>query len=153
VYVWRLTQQKHQETAFSGEGGLYASGRWSPKGLRVVYTASSLALATLELFVHLESDRIPLVAIRAEIPDNLPIESVNIDNLPKNWQEATAYPQLQPLGKQWLQNRSTAILQIPSAIVPVESNYLINPEHPDCLKIQLDPPVVYKLDHRLWKSA
>jgi RES domain-containing protein len=70
VQLWRLCKQKHQNTAFSGDGGLYAPGRWHPKGFPIIYTASSLALATLEVFVHTESDKIPLVAIRAFIPDD-----------------------------------------------------------------------------------
>jgi RES domain-containing protein len=153
MYVWRISKQQHQATAFSGEGGLYAPGRWHLQGWRVVYTASSLALATLEIFVHLESDRIPLVAIRAEIPDDIAIQEVEIEKLPERWQKISSYPQLQKIGKKWLQTCGTAILQVPSAIVPVEFNYLWNPEHPDCQRIRLEPSIVYKLDRRLWKKS
>lgn len=153
MYLWKISKRQHQATAFSGEGGLYASGRWHPQGWRVVYTASSLALATLEIFVHLESDRIPLVAIRAEIPNDIRIQAVKSEDLPEQWQQISSYPQLQEIGKKWLQTRSTAILQVPSAIVPVEFNYLINPQHPDCQRIKLEPPIVYKLDQRLWKKS
>ncbi len=152
MYVWRLCQQKHQNTAFSGEGGLYAAGRWHPKGYPIVYTAESLALASLEVFVHLESDRILLVAIRAEIPDNLAIKEIKQEDLPENWQDIADYPILQQMGKQWLQSQSTPVLKVPSAIVPVEFNYLLNPRHPD-LKINLDPPMVFKFDRRMWKSS
>lgn len=74
--VWRICKKKHQNTAFSGEGGLYAAGRWHPKGFRIIYTASSLALATLEIFVHTESDKIPLVAIQTFIPDDIVMEDL-----------------------------------------------------------------------------
>lgn len=100
MQVWGLCKQKHQDTTFSGEGGLYAAGRWHPKGFPIVYTASSLALATLEVFVHTESNPIPLVAIRAYLPDNLLIETVNTEDLPTNWQETSTYPLLQKIGKQ-----------------------------------------------------
>jgi RES domain-containing protein len=61
VYIWRICKQKHEPTAFSGDGGLYAPSRWMPQGFRVVYTAETLALATLELFAHTESSKIPLL--------------------------------------------------------------------------------------------
>lgn len=105
--VWRICKQKHRESAFSGVGGLYASGRWTPQGFRVVYTAESLALASLEVFVHTESDRIPLVAIRAFLPENTAMTEVDVSSLPADWQQETAYPRLQSIGRQWLQAQHT----------------------------------------------
>lgn len=151
LILWRICQEKHRNTAFSGVGGLYVSGRWHPKGYKVVYTAESLALATLEVFVHIESARIPLITIRAHIPKGVGIEKVNIQNLPSNWQEVDAYPKLQKIGENWLTNGNTPILKFPSAIVPVEFNYLINPEHRD-FKLNLEPPMSFKFDQRMWKS-
>lgn len=151
MHVWRICKQRHQKTAFSGEGGLYVSGRWTPQGYRVVYTAESLALATLEVFVHIESDRIPLIAIKAWISDDIEIEEVNINDLRNNWQEESAYPVLQEIGKKWLQQQRTPVLKVSSAIVPVEFNYLLNPLHP-ALKFTLEPPIVFKFDRRMWKS-
>jgi RES domain-containing protein len=149
MQVWRVCKQKHQDTAFSGDGGIYASGRWHPIGFQIVYTASSLALATLEVFVHTESNKIPLVEIRAYFSDDL--ETFDTQNLPQNWQEVGAYPQLQHIGKQWLQANQAPILKVPSSIVPVEFNYLLNPRHPD-LKLTLDPLMAFKFDRRMWKS-
>ena len=151
MYVWRICKRKHQDTAFSGEGGLYASGRWHPQGFRLVYTAESLALATLEIFVHIESNRLPLVAIRAWLPDELAIEEINQNDLPNNWQEVAAYPVLQQIGKDWLQSMRSPVLKVPSAIVPVEFNYILNPQHPD-LKVVTEPPQAFQFDHRMWKS-
>ena len=148
MIVWRICSRKYQETAFSGEGGLYASGRWHPQGLKIVYTAESLALASLEIFVHLESNNVPLVAIKAHIPD-VAIEKV--ERLPDNWQEVSAYPLLQKIGRDWLTSGETPILKVPSAIVPVEYNYLLNPQHPD-LQVILEPPVEFRFDRRMWKS-
>ena len=149
MYLWRICAAKYQDSAFSGLGGLYVSGRWHQRGNKIVYTAESLALATLEIFVHLESDRIPLVAIKACIEDKLAVEEVN--NLPLNWQESTTYPELQKIGTEWLKSGRTPVLKVPSAIVPVEFNYLLNPEHPD---LQLSPmsSMNYQLDRRLWKN-
>jgi RES domain-containing protein len=152
MYVWRICSAKHRATAFSGTGGLYTSGRWHPQGYQIVYTAESLALASLEIFVHLESDRLSLVAIRAWISDEIEIESVERDRLPDDWQETSTYPQLQQRGQDWLESLRSPILKVPSAIVPVEFNYLLNPLHPE-FQVLLDPPVHFKFDRRMWKSS
>ena len=149
--VWRICKQKHRDSAFSGVAGIYASGRWTPQGFRVVYTAESLALASLEVFVHTESDRIPLVAIRAFLPEDTAMTEVDVSSLPADWQQETAYPRLHSIGRKWLQEQHTAILKVPSAIIPVEFNYLLNPQHPD-LKLELDPPMEFKFDDRMWKA-
>jgi len=151
VHVWRICKQKHKDHAFSGEGGLYAPAHWTPQGFLVVYTAESLALASLEVFVHTESLKIPLVAIRAFFPDNTNIKAVDIDSLPTDWQQETAYPSLQNIGKQWLLSNQTPVLKVPSAIIPVEFNYILNPQHPD-LKLVLDPPMEFTFDNRMWKT-
>lgn len=150
MQVWRIGKQKHIDSAFSGTGGLYAPARWTPQGFKVVYTAESLALASLEVFVHTESSRIPLVAIRAFLPANIAMTVVDVSHLPENWQSMAAYPTLQNIGKQWLQKQETPVLKVPSAIIPVEFNYLLNPGHPD-LQFNLEPPLEFQFDERMWK--
>lgn len=151
MFVWRICAAKYQESAFSGIGGLYVSGRWHPQGFKIIYTAESLALASLEIFVHLESNDVSLIAIKAWLADNLQIETVKPEQLPSNWQDNSAYEKLQYIGVDWLTSRRTPILRVPSSIVPVEYNYLLNPEHPD-FKIDLEPPIEFKFDNRMWKS-
>ena len=151
MQVWRICKRKHLDSAFSGIGGLYAPARWTPQGFNVVYTAESLALASLVGFVHTESDRIPLVAIRAFLSDDIAMTVVDVDSLPENWQSIAAYSVLQKIGKQWLQKQETAVLKVPSSIVPVEFNYLLNPQHPD-LQVSLEPPLEFKFDDRMWKG-
>lgn len=151
MQVWRICKRKHQDSVFSGIGGLYAPGRWTPQGFLVVYTAESLALASLEVFVHTESDRIPLVAIRAFLPEDVAMSEVDVSSLPQDWQQPAAYPVLQNIGKRWLQEQQTPVLKVPSAIIPVEFNYLLNPQHPD-LQLTLDPPLQVKFDQRMWKA-
>ena len=149
--VWRICAARYKDTAFSGIGGLYVPGRWHTQGHKIVYTAQNLSLASLEVFVHLESDRLKLVAIEAKIPEKLKIEETKISALPDNWQDTKQYPLLQQLGRDWLLSQRTPILRVPSAIVPVEYNYLINPEHPD-FQLQIDKPIDFKFDRRMWKQ-
>lgn len=152
MQVWRVCKKKHKDTAFSGEGGLYAPARWTPQGFRAVYTAESLSLASLEVFVHTESNKIPLIAIRAILPEDIAIETVEPDSLPTDWQQEAAYPVLQNIGKQWLLSSRLPILKVPSAVIPIEFNYILNPQHPD-LKLMLDPPMKFKFDDRMWKAS
>jgi RES domain-containing protein len=150
MFVWRICALKYQSSAFSGVGGLYVPGRWHFQGHRVIYTAESLALASLEIFVHLESNLVPLVAIKAHLPTNLEVSEVKSHDLPLNWQDVASYSLLQKIGQDWLRSRQTPILKVPSAIVPVETNYLVNPEHPQ-FKVELEPPIRFKFDRRMWK--
>jgi RES domain-containing protein len=150
VRIWRITARKHIETVFSGMGGLYASGRWHPQGYKISYTSESLALASLEVFVHSESTDIPLACVNAIIPDTTPI--LEIVDLPSDWQEVSAYPILQEIGRKWLKAREYPILKVPSAIIPVEYNYLINPEHPD-LQLQTEQVIEFRFDRRMWKES
>jgi RES domain-containing protein len=152
MHVWRICAAKYQDSAFSGIGGLYVPGRWHTQGHKIVYTAESLTLASLEIFVHLESDRVPLVAIKANIPDGLEMEEIKIENMPILWQDPDSYSKLQKIGQSWLTSRRTPILKVPSAIVPVESNYLFNPAHPQ-FKVDLKPPIRFRFDQRMWKSS
>ena len=150
MQVWRICKRKHLDSAFSGIGGLYAQARWTPQGFKVVYTAESLALASLEVFVHTESDRIPLVAIRAFLPEDIAMTVVDVNSLPEDWQSMAAYPTLQNIGKQWLQKQVSPVLKVPSSIIPVEFNYLLNPQHPD-LQLTLEPALRFNFDNRMWK--
>ena len=148
--VWRICAASYRDTAFSGIGGLYVSGRWHTQGHKIVYTAENLSLASLEVFVHLESDRVKLVAIKAHIPE-LEIEEVDVRSLPNNWQDTKQYSYLQQIGRDWLLSRRTPILKVPSAIVPIEHNYLFNPEHSN-FELITEAAIEFKFDRRMWKE-
>ena len=146
--IWRICKEKHKETAFSGEGALYTGGRWTPKGNLAVYTSESLALATLEVFIHTESNAIPLISVRAFLAENITVEEIKIDDLPSTWQEESAYPSLQVIGEEWLRSKRTAVLKVPSVIVPFEYNDILNPKHPD-LTISTNSSFDFKFDKRI----
>src|SRR5947207_8550653 len=88
----------------------------------------------------------------AECPNELKVETVAIDRLPKNWSNAEAPPALQELGRVWLERLETAVLQVPSAVVVEEWNFLLNPAHPDFRRFQLSPPRRYSFDRRLART-
>ena len=137
-------------TAFDGTGGLYRAGRWHQQGHRVIYAADSEALAALEILVHLSSfTQIPEYAcVKARIPDELVLNLHEFAPLPIDW--ASPEPmQARALGTRWLIERTSAVLRVPSVVIPRESNYMFNPEHPEFIAIAIDPTLQFEFDVRL----
>ena len=152
--IWRICEATFANSAFSGEGASIVGGRWNSKGKRMVYTAEHLSLAILEVFVHLNVPTVRrdfFVAIKAEIPDDLEIEYMSIDRLPSDWYLSSSKSSLQTLGNEWIDSARSPILAIPSAIVPQEFNYLINPLHSQCHRLIIDLPQPFNFDARMWK--
>lgn len=116
------------ETAFGGEGGLYGSGRWHQRGRMVVYTAAHRSLALLEIMVHLDTrwPLQPMAVWEIEVPGEFIRTAID---LPDDWK--TNLDGTRAYGDEWLSNRESVALLVPSVIVPTESNVLINPLHPD----------------------
>ena len=149
--AWRLVKSKHAATAFSGIGARLAGGRWNEAGTAVVYVSGSLSLAVLELFVHLSGKSrttLQLVTIRIEIPDHL---IAGPPPLPVSWRAEPPSVATRTVGTEWVRSGSSCVLRVPSAIIPTESNYVLNPAHPDFSEIMYGPPEPFSLDPRLWK--
>jgi RES domain-containing protein len=152
ITVWRITKLKYADSAYSGEGARLVAGRWHEAGQRVVYTSSSAALAALEVLVHTDTDllpRTPFVAIPATLPTRLKLLRLTSEDLPAYWNALPSPSELRERGTKWLREGKTAVLAVPSVIVPFEWNYLLNPAHPDFSKIQIGEPREYRFDPRL----
>ena len=152
IPAWRITKRAHAKVAFSGEGARIAGGRWNLPGGTVVYASSTLALAALETFVHLgeEGLGIAFVYFRIEIPDSVSI--ARCDRAPRGWRaEPPGEPSMR-YGSDWLRESRSAVLDVPSAIVQVERNLLLNPRHPDFAKLIISRPKAFTFDPRMWKS-
>jgi RES domain-containing protein len=155
IRVWRLCQTGHKTSAFSGEGARRYGGRWHHKGQAAVYTASTLSLAALEILVHVDTDLIPndFVAFAVDIPeDKLEVAKISSSDLPANWRKEYPPFSCQMLGSQWLLQSKTAVIAVPSAVIPEESNFILNPNHPDFAKLQIQPAVAFYFDIRLWSN-
>jgi RES domain-containing protein len=107
----------------------------------------------LELFVHVDINTIPgdLVAIQVDIPDSLTIETVKIESLPRDWRRYPGPEALKDIGTAWASKVSTAILAVPSAVIPEERNYLLNPAHRHFKRIRIRKPVAFRFDALMWK--
>lgn len=146
--TFRITASQFAD--LSGEGGMYASGRWHTRGHPIVYTGGSRSLAILEKLVHTDTEDLPddQVLIMVQIPDEVAIDTIPLTAVPSTW-TAPLDPSCMALGDAWLQRTQTAVLRVPSAIVPEESNYLINPLHPDAGKITIKDIRPFHFDERL----
>ena len=151
--VWRIIPKLHLSQAFDGEGARRFGGRWNGLGTRVIYASATLSLAALEFFVNLDRDTEPdqLVAVSADIPDDTRIGYIEVSDLPKNWRSYPVPEELQDLGTAWVTSASAAVLVIPSAVIPEEHNYLLNPAHPDFKRFRLNKPEAFHFDPRMWK--
>lgn len=149
--VFRLGKHALREQLFSGAGGLYASGRWTPRGLPVVYASASISLAVLEYTVNYRRRGwVPKSVLgRAGIPAEASIRTLEPEELPADWFAATPPPELRRIGGEWLESRRVAILKVPSAIVTEEWNYLLNPQHADFGRFTFGRPELFRFDRRI----
>ena len=149
MQFWRLAAVRHAPSAMSGEGAAAFGGRWNPPGRRMVYTAQSLALATLELSVHISGGRVKYVALHFELPDRL-VDALELDGLKKSW--ATNETATQRVGEAWLNSARSAAIVVPSALVDPRSgerNVLLNPAHPALTSLRELQRFEVILDERL----
>ena len=116
----------------------------------MVYTSSSLALAALETLVHADKNSFKrdYLAFHLTIPDTF-IETLTNADLPESWRRRVVSEEARALGDAWLTRRSAAVLSVPSAIVPLERNYLLNPLQLDFAKLNIAEPVKFRFDDRL----
>ena len=147
MIAWRLARRKH--AALDGEGARLAAGRWNSWGVPVVYTSEHLSLAVLETFVHVDPDLLPhdLTAFQIEIPDDLDIPRLDAAGLPRGWR--TRVDRCRRVGDAWVAEAKSAVLAVPSAVVPHETNFLVNPRHADSAMIQVLRSERFQFDPRL----
>jgi RES domain-containing protein len=149
--VWRICKTERVAAAFSGEGAIPYGGRWHHPGTPVVCCSESRALAALEQLVHLHRNRLPpsFVCFLVEIPDGLAIRKVRIEHLPADWRRQPSPLELRDIGTGWAEAGETLVLQVPSAVVPGEHHFLLNPRHPDFDRLAIRDPEPFAFDERL----
>jgi RES domain-containing protein len=150
--IYRLTKARYQDTAFSGEGSMRFDGRWHRRGIRIAYASDAPASALLEVIVHTEAfsrlhhDYV-LFAVRFD-PD-AHLLTVGPDLLPDDWRAVPWPAATQEIGTFWYEERASVVLEVPSAVVPHQRNYLINVAHPDFEELAIEGPEPFKIDPRL----
>jgi RES domain-containing protein len=148
LVAYRLVARRFMTAAFTGEAARRWSGRWNPVGVGLVYTSGSLSLASLEFLAHLDSG--------AELPETVSFQVwfeerlvAEPERLPPDWRKIPASPSTQEVGAGWCRSGRSAILRVPSVIIPSEFNFLLNPAHPDFKSVEISPPEPFSIDPRL----
>jgi RES domain-containing protein len=156
ITAWRIVKRKYQTAVLSSEGARLAGGRWNYPGVPVVYASETLSLAALELFVHFVRKDITiskvLVAIPITIPDNVAVTDVSIRDLKTGWDSSPPPDSTRDAGTKWMRDGLSAVLRVPSAIIPEEHNFVMNPAHTDFAKITAGQARPFSLDSRMWKN-
>jgi len=150
--IWRIVTARFADSAFSGEGARLFGGRWNRKGLPMVYTAESRSLALLEMMVQDDPLRAHYLLIPAFISSGVIQRELAVTELGDDWRALPARDRLQAIGNDWLQTRESCILSVPSAVVPAERNFLVNPLHPDFSKIAIGDAESLETDVRLLRG-
>jgi RES domain-containing protein len=151
--AFRIVKARHADTAFDGEGARVAGGRWNSPGLPVVYTAGSAALAALEILAHVGSTNLLTAYVLIACAfDRTIVLRLDRKRLPRDWRAYPARPELQLVGDAWLKDGTSAVLEVPNAIIPSESNFLLNPRHKDFGSIGLGAAEPFEFDLRLLRS-
>lgn len=148
--AWRLVRSEYAEEAFTGEGARRAGGRFSAPGTSVVYSGESLSLALLEVLVHLPSSRIlyQYVAFLISFSSSA-VEHVDEEDLPGNWRTNPIPRENHRIGEEWIRRGSSPVLQVPSAVVPRERNFLLNPRHSAFDELEIEGPLDPEIDPRI----
>ncbi|WP_413669856.1 RES family NAD+ phosphorylase [Mucilaginibacter sp. Mucisp86] len=153
MIVYRLSKQAYIND-LSRRGAELNGGRWNSKGTAVVYTSSSRALAVLEVAVHTPLGFIPSDYFMAtiELPDNSEIFKSEIDKLPEKWNSNPLIKATQQIGDSFVKANKYLALQVPSATVAGDFNYLLNPLHPDFKSVKIIAAEFFEFDSRLFKK-
>ena len=148
VTAYRMCQKMRAPEAFSGEGARKRGMRWNHKDIPVIYVAEHLSLAALEIIVNFPRKAlgVPFVFFKVEIPESVKI--ANVGHLPMGWRNFPYQTSTQDIGSKWALERKTAVLAVPSSVIPIERNYILNPLHQDFTKILISPALDFHFDNR-----
>jgi RES domain-containing protein len=149
--IWRICRERYASEAFSGEGARRFGGRWNSRGVPMVYASASLALAAIELFVHLEPGQMPkdLVSIASELPEGEPELRWEIAALPANWWSDELGP-MREMGDNWVRSKQSLAVLVPSVPIQPEWNVLVNPLHPRIHEIKHESTQPFVFDARMF---
>ena len=129
--AYRIVKAKYADSCLEGRGARDSGGRWNSMGRAVVYAGSSIALCTLEMLVHINDIGLLQLAyqvVELDVPDEL-VETLDPGALPEDW-TMPEHPECKRIGDEWLDSGRSTAFRVPSAVVPMEHNVLLNPAHP-----------------------
>jgi RES domain-containing protein len=149
--AWRVDNGKWSEGSFDGIGASLEGGRWNSSGVPVVYASEHLAMAAHEKFVHMPRP-LPRGSIYVKFAlrfFGLAVTRLGASDLPPDWRAEPVPASTQKIGDAWVAAAKTAILAVPSALYPEETNFVLNPAHPDFRKIEITAAEPFAFDPRM----
>lgn len=150
ILAWRLCARHREPWAFTGEGAARRGGRWNSPGVRLIYCAESRSLAALEVLVHAAETGMLSAVEWVCIPVVIPSELIELPTrFPDSWRQYPHGPMTQEFGAAWVREKRSAALRVPSAVVPGEFNYLLNPAHPGFAHAKIGNAERFTFDPRL----
>ena len=151
MIVYRLSKGKFRND-LSGKGAELAGGRWNSKGTAMVYTSQSRALCTTEIAVHTPLGIMPedYFLISISVPDKSSIIEIAVKDLEPAWRKFPHPHFTQQLGDAFVQDNKFLVLKVPSAVVPGDFNFLLNPAHSDFKKVKISASEPFEFDERLF---
>lgn len=153
MVVYRLAKQQFS-TSLSGIGASICGGRWNSIGTEMIYCSSSQALCVLESFVHLPQGTTPkdMIMLSIDIPESIKINHLDTKSLSPTWNRLPYSIETQKIGDNFIDENNSCVLSVPSAIIPNEHNFLINPAHFDFSKISISAKIDFPFDNRLFNK-
>ena len=150
ITLYRFAHEKYSDD-LSGEGARLYGARWNSKGYPVVYTSTTISLSLLELFIHKASydEILSNFLMTIEISGDIEIPEIKLSKLKEDW--STDEGNTRWIGDEFLKSASSLLLKVPSAIIPEETNVLINPRHKDFKKVKVKTARRFDFDARLFK--
>jgi len=151
MIVFRWVQQKYSPD-WNGKGAEIIGRRWNSKGIPMIYTSSSRALCTAELAVHLPLGKVPqgFELLTVSIPDDIIFTEIRMKDLPTGWKSFPYITATQQIGDQFIQQNKFQVMKVPSAVIPGDFNYLLNPRHPGFGRIEIINKEPYEFDERFF---
>ena len=150
IRVWRLVAAKFSDRIFAGVGAYRYGGRWNSPGRAVVYMSEHLSLCALESLVHMV--QMPMMkgfkCVWVDIPDEL-ITQINTKDLPSDWDVVPALRSTKQIGDRWFDKGTNPVLKVPSTVIPIEHNFVVNPSHPEFKSMIIGKIQDFKFDKRL----
>ena len=147
--VYRITNSNYKDD-ISGIGAKINGGRWNLPGLPALYTSEHISLCVLEMLVNitLPESQLNYYLLQIQIPDSNKTALISNKKLKINWEDDEDYTRF--MGTEFLKNKQSLLLKVPSAVINEENNYLVNPFHTDFKKVRIIRSHAFKFDNRLF---
>ena len=152
IRAWRVVKSKHASHAFDGEGSRLYGSRWNSPGVKIVHVSETLSLAILEIIAHLQNSApLPQYVVFSVDFDTSLVARVEMSELSPDWRASPSPSAAQQIGDLWVRRASSAVLEVPSALIPHERNYLLNPSHPAFTRVVISAQMPFDVDSRVFR--